>query len=350
VHAERGDLREAIRVLEHAVELPECWLSTKADLKRYRAQHAPRLASCASVDALLRGDPISDVVRSIESAVLDETPELAKYLEACRLELAGSLAKAAEHLEVLVDHGPLAGDLAAILRWARLRERLGQVEEALQLIETRCLVDDGGRLGPWIEWLRIASSTSRTPPSTWLARLRAIDPVDAPSRGQPHCADLFWALESLEKTGSIRINCGGKDYVDAAGNLWGRDRSFLGGEAYDATRPPLKIDKDHELYYAHRIFWESFDAAAGYRIPLPCSSYAVTLRFCVSSPRAIPSRFGARLEGRQVLDVQDPVTTYGLGVPFEVRAEIEVNDGVLDFELTSITYIADVSAIEVRRL
>jgi tetratricopeptide (TPR) repeat protein len=349
VHAEQGDLRQAISALERAVDLPGCWHNTGEDLERYRTSYAPRLATSASVDALLASEAPQGPATYASASTGELTPELSSYLEARRWEAEGQIEKAIEHLGALVEHGPLASDVTAILGLARCLARSGQPDEALELIEARCLRQEDRRLRPWAEWLRIASSGSGRDTSSLLDRLGALHPGSDGAADRSLRADVEWALRSLATTGGIRLNCGGKDYVDSEDRTWGRDRFFTGGAAYDSTRPPIQVEKDQELYYAHRHFWERFDAVAGYRIPIPCGRYSVVLHFCATSPNARPSRFGIRIEGRCVREPFDPVEAHGFGVPFEVTEEVEVADGALEIVFTPLSYIASVNAIVVER-
>jgi hypothetical protein len=116
------------------------------------------------------------------------------------------------------------------------------------------------------------------------------------------------------------------------------------------TQPPIRGNLDPPLYYAHLRFGADKWAMPGYRIPLPRGRYEVTLPFCGVRPRACRQRFAIEVEGQLIRDGLEPLVDPGLGVPFEVRAEVEVTDGALEVLFTRIEDEAFANAIEVRRV
>jgi tetratricopeptide (TPR) repeat protein len=352
VCAHCGKLAEAIRAIEQVVDFPRPWDSAAGKLHRWRAQHLPLLASCASVDAFVLSSPGHLQVDAVLEALGQASPALAKYLSVCLEEHTGRTAEAVESLTPLVADGPLRDDMAAVTRLARLHQASGQTRDALRLIEDRCLREDSGRLRPWIEWLRIATVKGELTLEEMQERLLSLQPSDGKPRPYATRDDVLWALDSLQKSSHIRINCGGKDYVDADGNTWARDRFFTCGEPYDLAQPPLKVERDRELYYSLRYFWEDFDVLPGYRIPLPCGRYSLVLRFCSTSwHEKLPHSFGIEVQGQQLRAKFSPAMEHERGVPFEVRKDdLEITEGVLEIVVTDIEQFAEVNAIEVKRL
>jgi hypothetical protein len=164
------------------------------------------------------------------------------------------------------------------------------------------------------------------------------------------CAsDIRWLLEQLTGGGPIRIDCGSpEEYVDAAGELWGRDRFFRGGAL--RRKAPCKIFEtpDQLLYKSHRKFTaDGHDA--GYRVPLPSGSYRLTLHFW--DEKALGCR-------------DDPVDVLVEGAPgFELAGchfrgyaaafagrgtrDVRVQDGSLDIEFRSRGGVPMLAAIEI---
>jgi tetratricopeptide (TPR) repeat protein len=133
VHAARCETEDALRAFERAVALPGCYRSTGEDLAALRKALYPRLASCASVDAFLRGDKAEagkgiDDLPAVRGRLEAGSP-VARSLEASLLESEGRDAEARGILEDLAARSPEAED-ALVLRLARLRAGAGELEAA----------------------------------------------------------------------------------------------------------------------------------------------------------------------------------------------------------------------------
>ncbi|MBI4583033.1 MAG: protein kinase [Planctomycetes bacterium] len=357
VHFARGEHAEAVRAVESAVALPQCWRSTAEDLARYRRQVFPALLSCASVDAFLAGDlhedggPL-DVLSRVRSA-LDPRSVAARYLEARLAADAGRPEEAAKALAALIASG--MSEAAAVLRLAELHVVLGRREQALALIENRFTLETDHVIAPWTLWMRLSSATPSLPLAALTDRLAALG-VSSEDGGKPDArqatlGELVRALRALATDGVLRIDCGsGRDFVDAEGHRWQRDAFFTGGWGGGFFRPPIHPATNRELYYTLRSFEEKNWARNGYEIPLPAGRYELVVHFCQPTSRFVPCGFEIHVEGRPVGDRIEPAIDPGVGVTFEVRTEVNVNDGALDIELVSIRGTGVVNAIEVRPL
>ncbi|MBN1422530.1 MAG: tetratricopeptide repeat protein, partial [Planctomycetes bacterium] len=344
----RGEEAEAIRALERAERLPGTWGKSSRDLAEYRRRHFPHLASCASVDAFLRGDlhdggdPLLDLDR-VEAALADGPRTAQVYLQARVLERHGRHEEALRLVEDLV-----AADASAepelVLALADWTAREGRIEAALALIEGRFGGAGDPILGPWTVWMRIGSEGGLT--ATELSkRLSALSPRS------PQVSGLLWLLREMEETGAIRINCGGPDYIDASGQAWGRDRFHEGGESYGNPRPEIAIERDRDLYYDNRRFLHGDWAHNTYRIPLPTGKYEVTLRFCAVDRRPEERRFRLAVEEETIWECIDLVREPGIGAVREERLDVVVADGALEILVEPAPRaLGIVNAIEIRLL
>ena len=86
-----------------------------------------------------------------------------------------------------------------------------------------------------------------------------------------HCTVADKALRS-SVAGTVRINCGGPDFVDVAGNLWQADAYFQGGVARVANSSVVSVvaSKGYSsipLYATYRE-WQT-EQIGTYVVPLP---------------------------------------------------------------------------------
>ena len=350
VHYSRDDLGDAVRVAEEAVTLPNCWLSTAEDLRRYRLEFYPKLASGASVDAFLRGEIIPDGLERDLGRVRSQLspPELALYLEARLFEIRGEHDEAIVILEKLVS-GALKSDESATRSLARVLHTTGRREESLRLLEGYGLRDGTEATSSiWSAWCHVASSGKGLSADQLVERLhRYADSVD--QENPPGLMDVAWVCEQLRDYAALRINCGGRDYVDAQGRVWGRDRFWTGGRRYGLTQPGIRAETDNALYYDLRKSAHPW-AKSGYRVPLPDGAYEVTLHFCETSPHAWKKSFDLEIEGQIVRKDLDLVGEFGFAAPVELTFRSDIRDGSLDIVFRNIRYKALVNAIEVKRL
>jgi tetratricopeptide (TPR) repeat protein len=361
VLAARAEIAEAIRALEHAAALPGTWQAAGEDLVALRRKFLPRLASCRSVDAFLAGEiPEVDGREAgdrdvVHAALVSESPELAAYLEAALLEETGQSEAASNMLErmaVSEKLGRLDREVAT-LRLVGIREGRGQLEDALRLVEENCLRSPLGTFVPWFVWMRIVSAIEKSDAAAIANRLDALTSSwvadasgDKDETGT--AGDIRWVLTTLRDAGTVRINCGGKDYTDSQGNLWGADRCFDGGQAYGRFTPELHGTVERALYWENRYFTVGNYLRPGYRIPLPSGIYEVVLHFCDTSGTPVPQSFDAVVEGTKVADGIDPFAKPGFGKPFTVSGQVDLHDGCLDIDLIPKMYYVAVKAIEVR--
>ena len=92
---------------------------------------------------------------------------------------------------------------------------------------------------------------------------------------------VSWALSMLllaftsshAARDTVRVNCGGPAYTDAAGHAWAADSGFTGGQTYSETGTSIANTPDQTLYQTER--WDS--APFSYNFNVTPGSYRVSL-------------------------------------------------------------------------
>jgi hypothetical protein len=162
-------------------------------------------------------------------------------------------------------------------------------------------------------------------------------------------------LGGLSTAGQVRISCGRQsDYVDRSGRAWSHDRFFEGGQGPGRFTAAIQNSEETELYQRRR-WWRTEPGAymaPGYRIPLPCGRYAITLHFCratVFPPQREKRLFDVVVEGAELLKGYDPAGGT-VGVLEKKQFEVEVKDGCLDLVVRfEHPWAAFLSAIELTK-
>nr|RNJ70815.1 MAG: hypothetical protein EDM05_02260 [Leptolyngbya sp. IPPAS B-1204] len=151
------------------------------------------------------------------------------------------------------------------------------------------------------------------------------------------------AIEVLPKQSGIRINAGGPDYTDKAGNLWRADTFFTGGALY-STSAPIANATDGALYQTERF------GNFSYAIPVANGIYDVRLLLADNYWNDVGKRvFDVSVENLQqrIRDV-DILARTRKHAAFDLRIEsVEVIDGSLDLSFLSKVDNASITAIEI---
>jgi len=165
--------------------------------------------------------------------------------------------------------------------------------------------------------------------------------------------DVLWLLERLKAGEAIRIHCGGGEYQEPGGKLWGRDRFALGGRSTVAWGGDIEGTKAAALYQTERYFpLEEAGMLAVYAIPLPPREYRVHLHFAeVGMNIKGFRRFDVLLEGEKVLDDFEPMEK-GFATAVEKVFDVRVDDGLLEIRFVHRPPFdpPKVSAIEIERV
>ena len=155
----------------------------------------------------------------------------------------------------------------------------------------------------------------------------------------------------------LRINAGGGETTDLAGNVWQADRpydqeqewGYLDGASLDyrADSPELDIadTPDEELFATQRL------GSDGYSADLPVGTYDVRLYFAEAAAEIIGAGqrvFQVAIEGATVLNALDVYSEAGFATALvKAVAGVAVRDGVLDIEFVPVAGEPIVSGIEV---
>ena len=147
---------------------------------------------------------------------------------------------------------------------------------------------------------------------------------------------------------TLRINAGGNDYVDTAGNKWFADQGYteggwghLGGETYINPMPVGGTAED-PLYQSER--W----GMDGYRFDVPNGTYDVVLHFAeiyfMEPQRRV---MDVLIEGELKLDDLDIFSEVGYMTPCVKSFQSIVNNHTLDIEFNHVIDDPKISAIEI---
>ncbi|VAW61137.1 Cell division protein FtsI [Peptidoglycan synthetase] [hydrothermal vent metagenome] len=163
------------------------------------------------------------------------------------------------------------------------------------------------------------------------------------------------AIRAIEiyKSTVFRINVGGADYTDSAGQLWQADKGFntgnLSGSAANAT---YRGTADQVLYQSAR--WDADDAPElRYSFDVPNGSYAVRLHFAdsYSGTQGEDLRvFDVALEDQLALENLDIFAEVGGNAALIKTLTTQVNDGTLDIEFLHQVENPEIRAIEIEQL
>jgi hypothetical protein len=173
------------------------------------------------------------------------------------------------------------------------------------------------------------------------------------SRDGGYRSDVAWLLERLSAGEPVRIRCGGGEYREPGGTLWGKDRFARGGRAAMPWGGDVRGTDADPLYQKERYFpLEEAGELSAYAIPLPPGSYRVHLHFS-EVYRNIPDvrRFDVLLGGRKVIEDFDPMEG-GFATAIEKVFDAEVRHGLLEIRFVHRPPRdpPKVSAIEVERV
>lgn len=140
-----------------------------------------------------------------------------------------------------------------------------------------------------------------------------------------------------------RVNTGGADYLDAAGNRWDADYGHTGIDNAATTSATIAGTSDQPLYQSER-WGPSFD----YSFYLPNGRYAVILKFTeIYWPRPGQRVFTVAINGQPVLTHFDILTLVPPNTALDRSFSVTVTDDVLDIAFAAVVDNAKISAIEI---
>lgn len=139
----------------------------------------------------------------------------------------------------------------------------------------------------------------------------------------------------VESSTTIRVNCGGGNYIDAGGRQWQADFGFNTGNS-SSHNDPIHRTEDDALHQKSR--WDPGDATElAYDFNVPNGNYRVNLHFSESYDPAsvIGARiFSVAIEGEKVLDHIDLFAEAGHDTALIKSFDTIVTDGnlTIDFQ------------------
>ncbi len=150
-------------------------------------------------------------------------------------------------------------------------------------------------------------------------------------------------------TDTYRLNVGGPNYEDSAGNAWVSDAAYVNVGSVVNRFNTVEGTNDQTLYKTGR--WDgTADAEMRFTIPVTPGTYTVKLHFCeqwgsVSAPGT--RVFAVSIQGSQVLSNFDVFAEAGFGTVLVKEFLIDVGTGPLSIELQHVVQNPEIYAIEV---
>lgn len=183
-------------------------------------------------------------------------------------------------------------------------------------------------------------------PTTSSAELPTASPTDAPT--ELPAASPTIVVDGIDQD-VIRINAGGKDYVDPEGNTWISDKGFYNAGAVYKTKANISNTDKQQLYQTERN-----RLAMTYTIPVASGiKYNVSLHYAEIFQRAfeIDARlFDVFVQGALAsvdLDIFKEAGNEGNRAYVHTTRDVEVDDGFLTIDFIGIEQYAKISAIEI---
>lgn len=139
----------------------------------------------------------------------------------------------------------------------------------------------------------------------------------------------------------IRINTGGGEYIDSAGNKWIADANFDAGSGstYEVSNEISGTNND-KLYQSER--W----CPGSYAIPAVNGTYKLNLHFAEINPRSGTRIFGMSAEGKPLFTNYNISAVVGDFTADVKQYDVSISDGKLDLTFEKNNGCPKISAIE----
>jgi hypothetical protein len=331
---------EPLRVSTFAVDLS--LLRPGRNALAIQGLNAGKDSSDFRLDAVLRGRLAPDSARDRKRLEVYDANSAREIRERHLAYFDGRvLDREGKHAEAALKFGLAAADSAAPEPWLRLIDSLcaaGKREEVATRLREAL---EGGSLGEGSlhgAWFHRLSVGLRLGPAELRDAWEELPSVAGDRfdgvKGTPGEATSFrgrigWMLGELARTGTLRIDAGGRGFVDPKGRVWIHDCFY--DSSNDTTNGLSFSGTDVEqLHRTERWFVEEEGDPPAYRIPLPCGDYFVTLHLTEPWFRARGERvFGIALEDRAAMDFFEPLAPGFCHCQKRVF-RVSVEDGALD--------------------
>lgn len=346
VERETGLVLDGVRTRE-APTSPLAWIhDPQSDIRLRKDLITPTYRDVETwLGDLGDADHDRDLLSLLRERTAERDARVLHYLEGRVLERKGQNGQAAASFrESMVAETVYADPHQAFARVLTVEEA---VEEEKRL---RTLLEKGAVDRLWELWASLSLGKLKKSAADVLADLPP-SPETNDEASRTYRDDLRWLLESLENGGAVRINCGGKEYRDSKGRLWGKDCFHHRGYVYwdglrEFTEDVAGTDDDY-LYQTERFF--RYDPAE-YRLPLPQGNYRLTLHFAELYVEGGGRRtFDIFVEGRMVERNFDHSGQGPRRAKRRVFEPVSVEDGILNLTLLFVKENPVIKAIEVER-
>ena len=225
---------------------------------------------------------------------------------------------------------------------AKCLEQIGKYESAIRLLFD--WMQNSKRMDQQImrSWARISFSKLNKTPRQLLTEMKQLKHA-----GLSVTKDYQWLLSSLADKQPLLINSGSDTVVHVNNQLWSRDRFYVNGHGFFEDNgvpkwldtmdniPDDKLDVPDTnldvLCYTERWFDSEGEDFKGYRIPVPNGRYRVEAGLCEIYDRS--RSFRVTVENEELCDEFDP-TTEDIGVLNSIPKTVDVEDGILDIQLS----------------
>jgi hypothetical protein len=281
------------------------------------------------------------------------TPALVAYFEGHLRRLEGEVTGAVEAFRTVLEIDPDGFEPRRTITECLLALR--RDGETAREIRRLARAGDARHVPIWHGWLTLMLGELDRPVRDVVAEL-PVPAEAAEARAPTYVDEVRWALETIGRGETVRINCGAGRWTSPAGVLWERDRFFTGGSIADAQTAgwlttAIEDTDDDALYAEGRFFQPDDPQPAGYRIPAPGGCYAIALHFS-DTYYAKPGQrvFDVIIEGITVLEAFDLAKAVGFARADARRFETAVTDGMLDITFRNRIENPRVCAIEIERL
>ncbi len=150
----------------------------------------------------------------------------------------------------------------------------------------------------------------------------------------------------------LRVNCGGLEFTDLAGNVWAADYGFNTGVAEASTGDIAGTEDD--VLYQNRRFDRSHGAELKYTFPLADGDYELRLHFAEvwSGASSAPGVrvFDVKVEDQVALDNFDIFAQAGFATALSVPVPVTVTGGQITIEFLHMIQNPTIAGIEIYAL
>jgi Malectin domain len=187
-----------------------------------------------------------------------------------------------------------------------------------------------------------ASATLNDSTGYYVMQIATFKPAPAPSVTPTPSPTPTPTPTATPLPSTVRVNVGGPQYTDSAGNVWSADTGFTGGTTYANTNS-IANTADPTLYHTERY------GAFQYALPVANGSYTVTLKFAETYLTGAGQRvFNVTLNGATVLSNFDIYAAAGgMNIAVDKTFPVSVTGGQISLNFIANVENPKVNAIQI---